>query len=168
MDSLCNFRTGCVLQVRKHSYRSPVFPRICVQFASQDLMQKTLCHWRRRRISINVKCIVAQTKKLQQAINEKRLRELKGVWAKLRDFNSQEFIHIALISQLEILRTCLHGCNKAVNRCLSRADDDAIINVGEQDHVVLEVQAWIDARRLEATVYQALLSFLKPIKTSLL
>ena len=87
MDGHCDLWASAILKMRQHADCRPVLPFVFAWLNSQILMEQTFCDRSQQRVSVGLKRVVAQAKKLKQAIDQKGLRELKGRRIELRDLN---------------------------------------------------------------------------------
>jgi hypothetical protein len=73
-----------------------------------------------------------------------------------------------LIGEHKILRTLLHGTHKFIDFSHVFADDDAIVDIDEDYHAVLHVEALINLGGFETPILQSISQLFVPVKTSLL
>ncbi len=81
---------------------------------------------------------------MEDLIDLEWLNEFKSIGVVLNDLYSQEFVDITYICQDEILFPMLHRSDECVNGLHGSTNDDAIINICEDDHVFLHVKAPVD------------------------
>ena len=62
------------------------------------------------------------------------LRDFESFVIELGDFYPQEFINISLIGQYKVFVSVHHWIDKAINISHWWSNDDAIINIGQNDH----------------------------------
>jgi hypothetical protein len=76
-------------------------------------MEQTFRNWGQGGVGIGFKGVVAKSKKGKQTIDQKGLQKFKRI--NFRDFYSQELIHVAFISELEIFWTILYRLDKMID-----------------------------------------------------
>ena len=96
------------------------------------------------------------------------LCKLYGPVAEFLNWNAQEVTDVSLIINGEVVRACSQVHDDGINRASVGTEDDAVVDVDEEDHCPAVVKTWIEGAWLETDFLHALVYVFVPYTTGLL
>ena len=143
-----------------------------VQFAYHAAIVELWSHVRTVRVLVEEiggyrRCFLGvgpalEMKVLNYGINQLRLCKLYSPVAEVLNLNAQEVTDVSLIINSEAVSACSQVHDDGIDRASVGAEDDAVIDVDQEDDCPAAVKTWIEGAWLETYFLHALVHVFIP------